>query len=142
MSLKIIDKMHETLEFNKVLQLLEEQALSENARHRIRQLTPYLSEADINRHMNETTQARLILEQYGNPPLSPMNDLEKALSSLAKLLVNHKRLKLHVASEELYPDDYDFSVVFDSVADRKKRKQMTKKHNPDLQIEITEGERK
>ncbi|MDD2504573.1 MAG: DNA mismatch repair protein MutS, partial [Clostridia bacterium] len=84
MSLKIIDKMHETLEFNKVLRLLEEQALSENARHRIRQLIPYLSEADINRHMNETTQARLILEQYGNPPLSPMNDLEKTLSSLGK----------------------------------------------------------
>ncbi len=84
MSLNIIEKMHETLEFNKVLLLLEEQALSENARHRIRQLTPYLSEADINRHMNETTQARLILEQYGNPPLSSMNELEKTLSSLGK----------------------------------------------------------
>ncbi len=84
MNLKMIDKMRETLEFNKVLQLLEEQALSENARHRIRQLTPYLSEAEINRHMNETTQAKLILEHYGNPPLSAMNDLEKTLSSLGK----------------------------------------------------------
>ncbi len=84
MNLNKINKMYETLEFNKVIQLLENQALSEKARHRIRQLIPYLSETEIHRHMNETTQAKLILEQYGNPPLSPMNDLEKALSSLGK----------------------------------------------------------
>lgn len=51
-----------------------------------------------------------------------------------KSFFNHKRLKLHVAAAELYPEDYDFSVVFDSVAVRKAHKSMTKHHNPNLVI--------
>ncbi len=51
-----------------------------------------------------------------------------------KTLISHKRLKLHVAASELYPPDYDFSIVFDSVENRKARKQMEKHHNPDLII--------
>lgn len=51
-----------------------------------------------------------------------------------KMLISHKRLKLHVAAIELYPPDYDFSIVFDSVENRKARKQMGKHHNPDLII--------
>lgn len=51
-----------------------------------------------------------------------------------KLLVNHKRLKLHVAAAELYPEDYDFSILFDSVENRKARHQMNKGHRPDLEI--------
>lgn len=38
-----------------------------------------------------------------------------------KIWINHKRIKLHVAAEELYPDDYDFSIIFDSVKNRKLR---------------------
>jgi len=45
-----------------------------------------------------------------------------------KILVNHKRLKLKVAAAELYPDDYDFSVIFDSVENRKARHLMSRKH--------------
>ena len=45
-----------------------------------------------------------------------------------KQLINHKRLKLKVAAAELYPDDYDFSIVFDSVANRKARRLMGKRH--------------
>lgn len=54
-----------------------------------------------------------------------------------KILINHKHLKLKVAASQLYPDDYDFSVLFDSVDNRKKRHQMQKKHRPDIEI-ITE----
>jgi len=45
-----------------------------------------------------------------------------------KRLVNHKRLKLKVAAAELYPEDYDFSIIFDSVEDRKTRHLMGRKH--------------
>ena len=38
-----------------------------------------------------------------------------------KIWINHKRIKLHVAAEELYPEDYDFSIIFDSVKNRKLR---------------------
>lgn len=51
-----------------------------------------------------------------------------------KRLIPHKRLKLHVPAGELYPPDYDFSIVFDTVANRKARKKMEKGHNPELII--------
>ena len=44
-----------------------------------------------------------------------------------KIWINHKRVKLHVAAAELYPEDYDFSIVFESVENRKKRHDMQRK---------------
>lgn len=41
-----------------------------------------------------------------------------------KIWINHKRVKLHVAAEKLYPADYDFSIIFDSVKNRKLRHQV------------------
>lgn len=45
-----------------------------------------------------------------------------------KIWINHKRVKLLVAAEELYPEDYDFSIVFDSVENRKLRHDMGRKY--------------
>jgi dsDNA-specific endonuclease/ATPase MutS2 len=45
-----------------------------------------------------------------------------------KFLVNHKRLKLKIPASQLYPPDYDFSIIFDRVEDRKKRHMMERKH--------------
>lgn len=45
-----------------------------------------------------------------------------------KIWINHKRVKLHVAADELYPEDYDFSILFDSVANRKIRHDMDRKY--------------
>ncbi len=55
-----------------------------------------------------------------------------------KSRIPHKRLKRHVAAESMYPEDYDFSIVFDSVENRKARHQMNKRHRPDLQIQYEE----
>lgn len=49
-----------------------------------------------------------------------------------KRLIPHKRLKLLVKAEEFYPEDYDFSIIFDSVANRKARHKMGKRHDPSL----------
>ncbi len=51
-----------------------------------------------------------------------------------KLTVNHKRVKLQVSAAEMYPEDYDFSIVFDSVDVRKKRHQMERKYQKDMEI--------
>lgn len=51
-----------------------------------------------------------------------------------KVLINHKRLKLKVAATELYPEDYDFSIIFDTVENRKARHQMGKRHQEGLII--------
>ena len=36
-----------------------------------------------------------------------------------KRLIPHKRLKLLVKADALYPEDYEFSIIFDTVANRK-----------------------
>lgn len=45
-----------------------------------------------------------------------------------KIWINHKRVKLHVAAEKLYPKDYDFSILFDTVENRKLRHDMERKY--------------
>ena len=44
-----------------------------------------------------------------------------------KVWLNHKRVKLHVKAAEMYPEDYDMSIVFDSAENRKKRHNMGRK---------------
>ena len=55
-----------------------------------------------------------------------------------KIWINRKRIKLHVAAEKLYPDDYDFSIIFDSVKNRKLRHQMDRGKMIEEQITIDE----
>jgi dsDNA-specific endonuclease/ATPase MutS2 len=45
-----------------------------------------------------------------------------------KIWINHKRVKLQVAASQLYPEDYDFSIIFDSVENRKLRHDMDRKY--------------
>ena len=45
-----------------------------------------------------------------------------------KIWISHKRVKLHVAATELYPEDYDFSILFDTVENRKIRHDMERKY--------------
>ncbi|NQX46660.1 DNA mismatch repair protein MutS [Paenibacillus tritici] len=58
-----------------------------------------------------------------------------------KMIINHKRLKPYLSKEELYPEDYDFDIIFESKETRKKRKLMRKKHVEGLSI-IHPGEEK
>jgi dsDNA-specific endonuclease/ATPase MutS2 len=59
-----------------------------------------------------------------------------------KINISHKRVKLLVASTYLYPDNYDFSIIFESVKNRKARHQMSRKYMPGLTIEADEDEGK
>ena len=70
--------------------------------------------------------------------VKPADDKGNVLVQIQKekMLVNQKRLKLKVAASELYPEDYDFSILFDTVENRKARHQMSKRHRPDLVIEV------
>lgn len=55
-----------------------------------------------------------------------------------KIWINHKRIKLYIKAEELYPEDYDFSILFDTVSNRKLRHQMEKGHVEGEEIVMTE----
>ncbi|MNC54292.1 hypothetical protein D3C75_1037680 [compost metagenome] len=52
-----------------------------------------------------------------------------------RVKINRKRLKPYIKKEELYPEDYDMDIVFDSKENRKKRKLMGKRHVEGLTIE-------
>ena len=51
-----------------------------------------------------------------------------------KIFVSHRRLRLHVSAEKMHPPDYDFSILFDTVENRKARHAMERKHVPGLEI--------
>lgn len=51
-----------------------------------------------------------------------------------KLKINQKRLKLYIEKGNLYPEDYDFDIVFESKENRKKSKLMQRKHVEGLSI--------
>ena len=56
-----------------------------------------------------------------------------------KIKVRHNRLKLLVPAAQLYPPDYDFSIIFDTVANRKAAHTMDRKFDPDAVIVLKEG---
>lgn len=51
-----------------------------------------------------------------------------------KIRINQKRLKLFIEKSELYPEDYDFDIIFESKENRKKSKLMDRKHVEGLSI--------
>ena len=56
-----------------------------------------------------------------------------------KMTVRHNRLKLLVPAAELYPPDYDFSIIFDTVANRKAAHTMARKYDPEAMVVLKEG---
>lgn len=53
-----------------------------------------------------------------------------------KIVVNKKRLSIYIENKELYPEDYDYDIVFKSKEDRKKNKLMNKHHMEGMSIEV------
>lgn len=51
-----------------------------------------------------------------------------------KHVVRHTRLHLLVPASELYPESYDFSIIFDTVANRKARHILSKRYDQDATI--------
>lgn len=72
-----------TLEFDQVLNKLADNALSDSVKLRCLALKPSLNEAEVRRWMDETTQAKRIIEQTGAPPLSSMAELQKVIDLIS-----------------------------------------------------------
>jgi DNA mismatch repair protein MutS2 len=51
-----------------------------------------------------------------------------------KFTINHKRVRPFISKDDLYPEDYDFDIVFESKENRKIKKLMSKRHVEGLQI--------
>ncbi len=52
-----------------------------------------------------------------------------------KFVINHKRLTLQIDRNDLYPENYDMDIIFETKENRKKRKIMSKHHIEGLTIE-------
>lgn len=74
----------ELLGFYQILEQLAEYANTMQAKEKIRNLTPYLSETELQKHLKETTQAKALLEQIGTPPIPMMEHIESYLESVEK----------------------------------------------------------
>lgn len=74
----------QTLEFSFILEKLAGYALSDRTADRLRALEPYLNERECKRRMQETTDARRILDSLGNPPLPSMKELIPILELASK----------------------------------------------------------
>ncbi|MDL2206401.1 DNA mismatch repair protein MutS, partial [Eubacteriales bacterium OttesenSCG-928-N13] len=56
-----------------------------------------------------------------------------------KQTVPYKRLKLIAPASQMYPEDYDFSIVFDSWQNRKAHNSMNKRHDPNAVATLVKG---
>ena len=55
-----------------------------------------------------------------------------------KYVINQKRLTLEIDRQDLYPENYDMDIIFESKENRKKRKTISKRHVEGLTIEKDE----
>lgn len=53
-----------------------------------------------------------------------------------KIWISYKRIKLQVPASQLYPEDYDFSIIFDTVENRKARHQMERKYMEGVEVHL------
>lgn len=81
---EMIEKSMNALEFNKILELLSQNAVSEAAKQKLLKLQPYLKEWEVNARIKDTTEARKILDHIGTPPLAVMKDIEMLLELTEK----------------------------------------------------------
>lgn len=69
----------QTLDFDRMLARLQEEAVSQAARERLAGLEPSADETRCRALMDETTAARAVLDAVGAPPLALMDGLEESL---------------------------------------------------------------
>ena len=75
---------YEMLELDKIIDLLKELALTEQAKKRFAELEPTLDIRNLRQWIGETTEARKILDHIGTPPLMQVKDIKKIAEGAGK----------------------------------------------------------
>ncbi|MEW9051056.1 MAG: endonuclease MutS2 [Neobacillus sp.] len=106
----------------------------------------------INKYKNQNKPSRvdekvMVYCQGDNVKISPTNEYGIVYSGPnqmgnyivqikgEKVEINHKRITLYIAAKELYPEDYDLNIIFQSKENRKKSKILTKRHDERIIID-------
>lgn len=121
----------------------EEPALSRKAASRIKRAARAANSAGLAEKYRIGDSVTVLPDKKIGIVCEPVNEKGVLRVQLAgrKIWINHKRVKLHVAAAELYPEDYDFSILFDTVENRKIRHDMERKYT-EAQIVYEESGRK
>lgn len=72
------------LEFDKIIVWLEELAYTEGAKKKIRELRPSLSETEVKAAQKITSEARLMLEKCGTPPIVSSEGIKELVITAEK----------------------------------------------------------
>lgn len=116
----MLSKVYETLEFNKIKDILSKYAVTDFAKALINDLEPSNSLLEIKRRQNETTEATSYLLKQHDIPLSPFSDISqilkkteiggvlsiKELLNVADALRVSRKLKNSFLNGSINPDDF------------------------------------
>ena len=72
------------LEFDKIKEVWLGLALTDAAKAEIRMTQPCLSERELSRRQRETSEARILIEKGGNPPLVSLSGIREYLMTAEK----------------------------------------------------------
>ena len=78
------EKTLHVLEYNKIIEMLREQAGSEMTKKVISELLPYLDASEIREHQTETTEAVRLIQYKGPLPVGGFYDIEEIVSLARK----------------------------------------------------------
>ena len=78
------EKTLHVLEYNKIIEMLREQAGSEMTKKVISELMPYLDASEIREHQTETTEAVRLIQHKGPLPVGGFYDIEEIVSFARK----------------------------------------------------------
>ncbi len=104
------------IEFDKVKDIWETLAVTDRAKSRIREASPYFSENELRKQLKDTTDAKCLMEKLGTPPLQNITEVKDILliaekgdcltpyqlERVEKVLVAVKRLKDYLERGKAY----------------------------------------
>lgn len=72
------------LEFDKIKEIWKTLALTDSAKEKIEKTVPCMSERELKTKLRETTEARLLIEKIGNPPLVSLEGITENIAAAQK----------------------------------------------------------
>lgn len=72
------------IEFDKVKDIWEALAVTDRAKSRIREASPYFSENELRKQLKDTTDAKCLMEKLGTPPLQNITEMKEILQIAEK----------------------------------------------------------
>lgn len=112
----------------------EETAIQKQGTHKISKVKKTVSPKDLSTMYRLGDSVIVYPDKKIGIVCEPVNEkgVLRVLVKDKKIWINHKRVKLHIAAKKLYPADYDFSIIFETVANRKLKHDMERKYVEDV----------